>query len=251
MLPALPIISQLLYIADEEILCDACWALARLTSIPENIQHAINYGILRRVSELLGHTSLYIVIPAVRIIGNIAQGDDCQVQNLINVGVLRTLEPLLQSPKKRIRLDALYALSGITAGPHEHTQILIDLNIFPRIVHLLSTSELQTRKEALWVLANAVTQATSPQIQYIVSQGIFSPLTELLTKIEDVELILLVLHALEAILAAGEKGKTETDSLNLYAVVLEEAGCLDKLEMYVIISLPCLAFCCSVVKALS
>lgn len=52
--PALPILRQLIYLNDEEVLTDACWALSYLSDGPnEKIQAVIEAGVCQRLMELL------------------------------------------------------------------------------------------------------------------------------------------------------------------------------------------------------
>jgi len=53
--PALPILRQLIYLNDEEVLTDACWALSYLSDGPnDKIQAVIEAGVCPRLVELLG-----------------------------------------------------------------------------------------------------------------------------------------------------------------------------------------------------
>lgn len=52
--PALPVLRQLIYLNDEEVLTDACWALSYLSDGPnDKIQAVIDAGVCPRLVELL------------------------------------------------------------------------------------------------------------------------------------------------------------------------------------------------------
>ena len=52
--PALPVLRQLIYLNDEEVLTDACWALSYLSDGPnDKIQAEIQAGVCPRLVELL------------------------------------------------------------------------------------------------------------------------------------------------------------------------------------------------------
>ena len=65
----------------------------------------------------MGHTYDNLVVACIKIIGNIANGNDAQSGYLINLGVLDKLEELLYRPKKVYRRESCWVLSNITAGP--------------------------------------------------------------------------------------------------------------------------------------
>lgn len=51
---ALPVLQQLIYLNDEEVLTDACWALSYLSDGPnDKIQAVIEAGVCQRLVELL------------------------------------------------------------------------------------------------------------------------------------------------------------------------------------------------------
>ncbi len=53
-MPALPLLSQLIYSTDEEVLIDACRALSNLSrGSNDKIQAVINSGVCKRIVELL------------------------------------------------------------------------------------------------------------------------------------------------------------------------------------------------------
>ncbi|CDY32170.1 BnaCnng06790D [Brassica napus] len=85
--PALPVLRQLIYLNDEEVLTDACWALSYLSDGPnDKIQAVIQAGVCPLLVELLSHPSPTVLIPALRTVGNIVTGDDSQTLFIIDSG---------------------------------------------------------------------------------------------------------------------------------------------------------------------
>ena len=61
--PALPVLRQLIYLNDEEVLTDACWALSYLSDGPnDKIQAVIQAGVCPRLVELLRLVSFCYII---------------------------------------------------------------------------------------------------------------------------------------------------------------------------------------------
>ncbi|KAJ4452549.1 putative Importin subunit alpha-1a [Paratrimastix pyriformis] len=97
-------LSRLIYSTDQEILTDACWALAYITDGEnERIEAVIQAGIHRRVVELLTFPSPSVSIPALRCVGNLVTGDDRSTQLVLDCGPLPFLRTMFSNPKLSIR----------------------------------------------------------------------------------------------------------------------------------------------------
>jgi len=229
-LPALPVLAQLIFSNDDEVLADGCWALSYLSDGPnEKIQAVLDTGICARIVELMGHPPASVQTPALRTAGNVVTGDDCQTQCVINCGALPRLLALLNSPKKGIRKEACWTISNITAGTREQIHSVIEANIIPPLVHLLATAEFDIKKEAAWSISNATSGGSPEQIKYLVQQGCIKPLCDLLT-CNDPRLVTVALEGIENVLKAGEHEAPANGGTNPYTAFVDEAEGLDKLE---------------------
>lgn len=231
--PALPVLAQLLFSTDDEVLTDACWALSYLSDDngPHNqkIQAVIQSGVCRRLVELLMVKNVNVKTPALRTIGNIVTGDDLQTQVVLNCGVLSCLLSLLIHPKKGIRKEACWTISNITAGNADQIQAVIDAHIFPPLINLLRSAEFDIQKEAAWAISNATSGGRDSQIKYLVEIGVIPPLCELFRCMEP-RIVLVALEGIENILRVGQQEAKQTGGENKYAEMVEECGGLALLE---------------------
>lgn len=229
----LPVLAQLVWSRDDEVLTDACWALSYLSDDtgPNNtkIQAVITSGAVRRIVELLMHQNANVKTPALRTIGNIVTGDDLQTQTVIHVGALPLLLALLKHTKKSIRKEACWTISNITAGSREQISAVIDNNIIPPLVDLLRSASFDIRKEACWALSNLTSGGSDQQIRYLVSQGVIAPMVALFRS-PDPKITMVALEGIANILRVGHKDSAKDNGDNKFAVYVEESHGIDYLE---------------------
>lgn len=232
---AIPIIKELIFSTDVEVLTDACWALSYISDGNNDDSEAaidalLNNGLATRLVQLLGHSACPVITPALRTIGNIVSGTECQTQVMISSGCIPALRCLLGHPKKLIRKEACWSISNITAGNRQQIQEVIRENIIPTIMELVRKADIEVKREAYWALANALSGATPEQIRYLLECQVLTPLVEALG-FKDEKLVGVSLEALAAILKTGETLKQQEDNrINPYAHLLELAGAYPKLE---------------------
>ncbi|GMN44058.1 hypothetical protein TIFTF001_013260 [Ficus carica] len=137
--PALPVLRQLIFLNDEEVLTDACWALSYLSDGPnDKIQDVIESGVCPRLVELLSHPSPTVLVPALRTVGNIVTGDDTQTQAVIEASIIQPLVHLLQNAEFDIKKEAAWAISNATSGgSHEQIQFLVGVGCIAPLCDLL------------------------------------------------------------------------------------------------------------------
>lgn len=230
---ALPVLAGLLFIRDEEVLTDACWALSYLSDDTgpnnEKIQAVIESGCIARLVELLTTSkSNTVKTPALRTIGNIVTGDDIQTQVVIMAGALRALGALLENDKKGIRKEAAWTISNITAGNPDQIEAVMQQNLIPPLVQMLKSAEFDIRKEAAWAISNATSGGSDTQIRFLVRHGVIGPLCDLFTT-PDSKIVMVALEGIENILRVGQ-ADTNVNGQNTYADYVESAGGLMKLE---------------------
>jgi len=223
---AMPLLADLLinqqnrYNGDSEVNSEICWALASLTDNDHDntkIQAILDMNVCTHVVKLLEHPSRQVQVPARRLVGNLASGTHDQTLQLLNTDVLACLLPFLTpSANPKAQISACFTLSNIVADDAECIQKVIDANLIPYVVRLMSTGALDAKAmtgrldvasvqgNALYVVYNYVLTGTTAQIEYLVKQGVIPPLCALI-KLSTVKLLRIVLDALAAILASGER----------------------------------------------
>jgi len=227
----IPCLNYLLQSSDEEVLTDACWAVSYLTddntSTNAKIQAVIDGGIAPKVVKLLGHHLPKIQTPALRAVGNIVTGTDKQTQLVLNNGALALFLPLLVSPKRSIRKEACWAISNVTAGNEEQIEAVLEANIIPSLINLLRTDEFNVQKEATWAISNITNNGKKRHMRYLVKQGVFPPLVEVL-KCQDPKIILVALEGIDNLLKVGA---SDSDGENTFVDIIAGCGGVDQIEM--------------------
>ncbi|RVE51586.1 hypothetical protein evm_003718 [Chilo suppressalis] len=226
--PALPYISELLEITDQDVLADACWALSYLTDGPndriEAVQNTTN--LLPRLISLLEHKSPAVRTPALRAVGNMLTGSDEQTDRCLEAGCLDHLVTLLHCGKASLMKEAAWAASNILAGTSEQIQKAIDKQILPSLLHVLAYDDLKCQKEAAWAITNLCLGGSGPQLDALLSAGFLEPYCALLHA-PDHRAITVVLDGLTNLLQAAVKyGQVEA-----LCFKLEEIGALDQIEL--------------------
>ena len=183
-----------------------------------------------RCVALLGHTDFSVVLPALRIVGNVISGTDAQTQAAIDAGALKALVPLLQCRARNVRREACWAVSNAAAGTvSQITQLMTVPGLVAAVVSLLKSGEWNVRKEAAWVVSNIATTGTPDHVRQLVAAGMVGPLVDVL-QTDDARMLCLVLDAIAAVL------KVETMALRGgggecgFIALFEEAGLTTLLE---------------------
>ncbi|GJR70938.1 importin subunit alpha-2 [Tanacetum coccineum] len=226
---ALESIQKLISSDDGQVLKEACWALSYLSDGPnDNIQAVIDSGVCCRLVKLLD--SPFVLIPALRTVGNIATGNDIQTRCIINLEVLPRLLKLLTNDNKSIKKEACRTISNINFGNKDHIQKVIDAGIIDPLVDLLENSESDIKEEAAWAFLNATSFGRCTQIKYLVSHKCLKPLCALLI-CPVPRIVTVCLEGLENILKAGEPQEDiEPEGVNPYAQMIQDLKEFENIE---------------------
>jgi len=220
--------------ADDEVLANACWALAYMSDDPgpqnNKIQAVIDSGVTGRLVELLTHQSAKVQMHALQTVCNLVTGNNAQTQAVLDCGVLPCLLALLVHPKKSLRQQACWAISNITASNEAQIAAVIAAGLIPPLVAILQSDEWAVQKEAAWAFSNATAHGLDEQIRYLARQGVIPRLCDLFT-CPDSNVVLLALEGVENILRVGKAdGERAGDKHNQYVDMVEQCGGLDYLQ---------------------
>ncbi|CAB4285137.1 unnamed protein product [Prunus armeniaca] len=262
--PDLPILRQLIYLNDEEVLTDACWALSYLSDGPhDKIQTVIEAGVCQRLVDLLIHPSPTVLIPALRTVVNIVTGDDSQTQVVWALGNVAgdspscrdlvlgqgALMPLLAQLNEHSKLsmvgNATWTLSNFCRGKPAtpFDQVKPDLPILRQLIYL---NDEEVLTDACWALSY-LSDGPNDKIQAVIEAGVCQRLVDLLIHLAsrgcikplcdllicpDPRIITVCLEGPENILKVGEADKEMgmNDGINLYAQLVDECEGLDKID---------------------
>jgi importin subunit alpha-6/7 len=191
--------------------------------------------IVQCVKEILklhkntGEINRGLLIPAVRLLGNIVSGTHDQTSIVVNSGVLKFVDHLLGHPSKALQKEVCWMLSNIAAGTEDHIwsifQATRNSGLVNSIIKKASSSEtINVRKEAIWTISNILTTGCRHQYKILVQLDAIDPLCEILSYMEDSKLLVIAMAALEVILVNNEEDNTAHDQ------IIEAYGGVEALE---------------------
>ena len=126
---AIPVLCQAIAcgrLTDREIVADCCWAISYHSDANKNkIQVLIDSKVVPRIIDNLKEQSMAILVPSIRILGNVSTGSAEHTNELLNAGILMYLEKVLEHHKKVVRREACWVISNIAAGNRGQVEAIL------------------------------------------------------------------------------------------------------------------------------
>jgi importin subunit alpha-6/7 len=173
-----------------------------------------------------------VVLPALKTLGNITNGDDAQTQAIVDLGFLPVFLRLLDSEDAAIRKETCWTLSNIWAGNINQVASIIEVGILDKLVCVAVEDCFEIQKEAGWCISNTTAIKDSEIIKCVVQkQGLQAILAVLKCNV-DPRTAVVLLEGVMNILEVGKLNFTAVNTVNPFWGLVEECGGLDIIESY-------------------
>ncbi|CAO2184667.1 unnamed protein product [Urochloa humidicola] len=139
--PTIPVLLQLIHSQDVAVISEACWALSYLSDCTaDKIASVIDNEItFPRLTEFLNnYHSPSVLIPVLRVIGNIGALSSVQTQAMIDGNMIGPLVRLMQTAEFNVRKEAARAISNAaSSGTCDQIKYLVSEGCIKAFCHLL------------------------------------------------------------------------------------------------------------------
>lgn len=223
----LPGLQELAALVDHETQIDVLQTLGNVTCWEtEYCELVTGAGLLRYAAAFLPASEGDFLLPALRVVGNVAACSVWMTQEILDLNILDRLEPLISHENVAIRKQVLWTLSNIAAGSTAQIQLFLTHSLNWRLLQCFEDSNYFVRKETVWVVGNLLRKGTQEQCARLICADFISTLAKILR--EDVNLAQKGVEILQKLLEVGEQRPSSLP--NPAAQLIEATGCLRVLE---------------------
>ncbi|KAJ6225953.1 importin alpha [Anaeramoeba flamelloides] len=194
-----PIFYHLVFSEEIEIVKNACQAISSLFTISNpQISKLITLDFCKYLVALL-KSSKSLILPVLRIFGNIVVGSDEVTQCVVESGFFPVIYKFLEKKPRSIRYEICYTLSNICLGTDGQRESLINANLIPILMDIGENDVQFVKKEAIWTLVNICLKGTDQQKIKLLSLGVLSVFVSGLKSIHTDSLISQILLAIKSL----------------------------------------------------
>lgn len=230
---AIPILCQVLKReTDPDVLTDAAWAVSYLSRGAQKIQAIIETQVIPSLVKHLENSYLVLVIPCLRILGNIITGSELQTNLVLSIPeFLPRVFQLFGNQKKAVRREACWVTSNVTAGNSEQIALVMDKLEYVQLLLKVATTDIpEVQREAIWALSNATKNSSPVQVAKMIEMEVMDCFIHLLDS-PDSKTIEVVLEGLFNMLNWGAHAANENNTgENEFLLILENKGGVVKVE---------------------
>ncbi|KAJ6245892.1 importin subunit alpha-4 [Anaeramoeba flamelloides] len=219
---------------DLSILVNSFWGLCYLSNGDlNNIQLILDLKILPIIFENLKKNIPDLVVPSLRIIGNILSGDSEQAQEVIDQDGIKPLKLYLLDNKPKLRKEACWAISNICAGTIEQIQEIYENDLIDPLLLILKQDELPIQIEACYSITSIMMYGNVDQINFLISKNVLEIFSELLNS-TNFNILNLILESLDRLfnyeITIKNLNNIDYEETNNFVTVVEEYGGMKAIE---------------------
>ncbi len=206
-----------------ETMIEAIWGITNMTTFIETNSDQIDHILATRcgikIVNLLTYKSTRVILPCLRICGQICAGTNMQTQNMVSFGLMINLLPFIGVNKihRDIKKEALWTLSNVLC-----TDLLIEkachTGIFQLLAHNLKHGQAIVKVEVLHCINNICTSGGEDRVYDLWAHGIYSNLVEALDPQGEIarQDFAILKYVLECVLNLIKLGNRHSQMCKLY-----------------------------------
>ena len=166
------------------------------SSYKQILEKILTSNILLHLLNLLEKPETEILIPILKIIGNISSGTDKQTTDIVNFGFLDKLWTQLSNPILKVKKEVLFILENIIASTEDSALKVLNSKSFSHIIDYTSHPEHQIKKHSVLCICNATYQKSKSMFTRLKKLSVLTQLTSLL-ETRDEQILFECLKALK------------------------------------------------------
>jgi len=221
---------------DSDFLIDAIWALSYASRTEETAQMVLDFpNTLSALISLMTSPFVSILIPSLRILGNICSGNDAQTDAVIDhPGFLEKVYNLFQHPKKTVRRENVCLISNIVTGTEsQRNKLFKSFSFMEKLISCFKNEPYDVQREILHVFCTTLGHECVNEFLAFLDAGLLNCYLSILRdENSESSALRLVLEGIYYMLKTGRKMVTENRSEdNIVLKELEKVEIFDQFDM--------------------